>query len=152
MNDTLIQRLPSLAVLFFLIVSCSTSVQSSERQKEQQKEEEMKTRVALFDEERNFVLDFDSFQENTQLRVEKNTQSISLLRQKILEERKSSLSDFAKKIRLVETQNKELKKSVDAFDYSKRNEWENFKAEVSRSFDDLENTINDLLKTSKTYQ
>lgn len=152
MKRNVIQRLSLLPVIALLIASCSTSTQNSELQKEKQKEAEKNAKVALFVEERNFVLDFDNFKEDTQLRVERNNQSISALRQKIIEERKSSISDFAGKIRLFETQNKELKKRVDAFDYSKRSEWETFKIEVISDFNDLDTSINDLFKTSKSYQ
>lgn len=152
MKNSVFQRLCLLIFLALLLASCSTSLQNSEQQKEQQKVEAMNAKVALFVEERNFVLDFENFKEDTQLRVERNNQSLAALRQKILQERKSSVSDFAAKIRLFEAQNNELKKRVDTFDYSKRNEWENFKAEMTSDFKDLDDSINALFKTSKNYQ
>ncbi|MCH7411625.1 hypothetical protein MM239_19725 [Belliella sp. DSM 111904] len=152
MNKIVIQKLSLWFSIALLTVSCSGTVQTNEQDKEKLKQDEIDTKVAQIIEKRDFLTDFKSFTEQTQLKVEKNNQSITELRQVIIEERKSSNGEFATKIRQLDFRNKALQKKIAAFDQSHLSEWRNFKSEVNRDFDELESAINNLFTISKSYQ
>lgn len=152
MNKIVIQKLSLWFSLALLTVSCPGTVQTNERDKEKLKQDEINTRVAQIIEKRDFLTDFKNFTEQTQLKVERNNQSISELRLVIIEERKSSNGEFATNIRQLDFRNKALQKRIASFDQSNLSEWRNFKSEVNRDFDELENAINNLFTLSKSYQ
>ncbi|UJP64718.1 hypothetical protein [Mongoliitalea daihaiensis] len=147
MKNNVVQRLPLFLVIVLLLASCSQSSEKSEQEKERLRLAKINAEVALLIKERDFILEFENFKNETQLKVEKNNQFISELKSKIIEEKKSSSSDFAAEIRLFENRNKDLKKRVEAFDNSRRSDWLKFKAEVNQDFEDLGNAISDFIKT-----
>ena len=136
MNKIIIQKLSFLFSTALLAASCSYTVQTNKQDKERLKQHEINTRVSQIIGKRDFLTDFKNFTQEAQQKVEKNNQSIQEVRRLIIEDRKSSKSEFAGKIKQFDYRNKVVQRKVAAFDQShySDSEWKDSRADPKLGF------------------
>jgi uncharacterized protein YcfL len=151
MKKTIIKNATSLFLMALLLVSCSSSAQKGDKEQEKIIEAEKKAAAAdaeLENARQEYLIELSKFRDETSLKVERNNQMISDLKKQAVSEKQTINSESEARIQQLEKRNSELKDRLDKFDDTNQGDWERFKAELNRDFNDLGESISNFFTRS----
>jgi hypothetical protein len=97
---------------------------------------------------KEYLADIDNYKKQTADRITANQNSIDEFNERIANDKKEAKEEYEQKINVLEKKNTDMKKEMDDYKADGKEKWEIFKAEFSKSMDDLAKSFKDL--TSKS--
>jgi predicted small secreted protein len=123
-----------------LLTGCTTPAEKVENAKRDVTE----AKKDLAEAEKAYLADIADYRNDAAVKITRNNDRIAAFTVSIESERKEAKADYTKKLAELEQENTDMKRRLDDYQASGKDNWESFKIEFSRDMDRLGKALSDL--------
>ncbi len=138
----------TLSIALFATGSILTSCKSSAEKVEDAEKSVTEANDDLNQANDEYITDIENYRIQAADEIESNNKSIADFNLRIANEKKEARADYQKKIGELEQKNSDMKKKMDDYKASGKENWENFKTEFSHDMSELGKAFSDLTKNN----
>jgi hypothetical protein len=138
----------TLAIFASLTSGILTSCKSSAEKVEDAEKNVTEANNDLNQANEEYITDIENYRIETAGKISANNQSIADFNTRIANEKKEAKEDYKKRIAELEQKNTDMKKKMDDYKATGKENWENFKAEFSHDMEELGKGFSDLTKNN----
>ncbi len=133
-----------LPVILMIAGSILTGCEINRDSKENAKEEIQKADQALKDSQAQFDNEWQQFKNDAESKIGNNEIRINNFKAEMKKTSAKFKAEYANKVLTLEQKNIELKKMINNYQYTGKNNWDNFKLEFNSSMDSVGSALNDI--------
>ncbi len=134
----------SLSVFAVVTTAVLVSCNSPEQKVENAQDNVTQANRDLDTANKEYLADIESYRKQTAERIAANQKSIDEFNGRIANDKKEAREEYKKKIDALEQKNTDMKKTMDDYKADGKDKWQTFKAEFSKSMDELGQSFKDL--------
>lgn len=140
MKKTIITLITSMLIVSsFLITGCNTPKEKVENAEEKVVSAEEELEKA----QDEYLADRETYRIETAEKFATNERSIAAFNERIAKEKASTKAQYQRDIAALNQKNSDLKKKLDDYKESGKDEWQNFKTEFNNDMEKLSQALND---------
>ena len=134
----------ALAAFALMAGAMSTSCNSSSQKVDDAQNSVKEARQDLDAANKEYLAEIENFRVEMAARIDANDKRIAELKANLVHEKKEARADYKKRIDALEQKNRDLKKEMDEYKATGRENWEIFKTEFNHDMDQLGQAFKDI--------